>query len=260
MAIVNIGDEQMHWDLHRWSARVLLQRCRPAAGNCCVNHGESKRHGKIHSVFFPRFEFDQFFGRADFKQWAGIPGGFCKQHWKKILGFSIPAFPDICVGQGQRTRFALGNFVASLWCLCLLQRLSLTVRVHVSSGSLPCCSQYTLCGWIPPMSRHWRSFVPLNAALMLKNYFRARVLWGQASDSVEHEGQGRVRCVRATPRVSIDMERKWNVIRFLRRPILPSNRSISSQLSILLNQITPKIKMWGDRSHEPTHPCVPMKT
>jgi hypothetical protein len=79
MAIVNIGDEQMHWDLRRWSARVLLQRCRPAAGNCCVNHGESKRHGTLkekHPIFFPRFEFDQFFGRADFKQWVGIPGCF----------------------------------------------------------------------------------------------------------------------------------------------------------------------------------------
>ena len=106
----------------------------------------------------------------------GFPGVFASStaHWKQILGFSIPAFPEICVGQGQRTRFALGGFVASLWCPCLLQRLSLTVRVHVSSSSLPCCSQYTLCGWSPPMSRHWRSFVPLNAALMLKNDIRAR--------------------------------------------------------------------------------------
>ena len=60
---------------------------------------------------------------------------------------------------------------------------------------------------------------------------------------------------------------KWNenemrsiAIRFLRRPTLPSNRSISSQLSMLLTKIAPKVNMWGEKSHEPTHLCVPVKT
>lgn len=91
----------------------------------------------MYQFFFRRFEFDQFFGRTDFKQWAGIPGGFCKQH--SSLETNTRIFNS---GISRDLRWAGSAYALRSWGFCRITLVPVLAAAAVTDCARACVLQF----------------------------------------------------------------------------------------------------------------------